>query len=394
MQAIPTTNQTRAASTRQLFSYPFRIFFLSMTVLALTAIPLWVLEVTGTVHLPLAMPGLLWHQHEMLFGFLTAAIAGFLLTAVCVWTQTERTHGWRLVLLWLVWLGGRLLLGLGEGLPDWLVQGVNLAFLPLVMIDAGWRIWHARQLRQLMILVVLGLLWAMQVGFVTGLDMRFSHGALIMAMALISIIGGRITPAFSMGWLRQRGRDTSAIRMVPALDMAVLASMILLMLSLVTGWQTITAVLAGIAALLMLVRLYNWKGWLVRSEPLLWILHLSILWVPVALILLAGSLTLGWPSNAWSHAAGTGAVGCLILGVIARVSLGHTGRPLVLPKGMVAAFVAIHLAALVRVITAFELLPWHSGIGISSLLWMGAYAAFLIRYTGILASPRPDGKAG
>ncbi len=114
MQAIPTTNQTRAASTRQLFSYPFRIFFLSMTVLALTAIPLWVLEVTGTVHLPLAMPGLLWHQHEMLFGFLTAAIAGFLLTAVCVWTQTERTHGWRLVLLWLVWLGDVCYSGLGK----------------------------------------------------------------------------------------------------------------------------------------------------------------------------------------------------------------------------------------------------------------------------------------
>src|SRR5690606_32456364 len=101
----------------------------------------------------------------------------------------------------------------------------------------------------------------------------------------------------------------------------------------------------------------------VRSEPLLWILHLSILWVPVALILLAGSLVAGWPSNAWSHAAGTGAVGCLILGVIARVSLGHTGRPLVLPKGMVLAFVAIQLAALIRVLTAFEVIPWHPGIG-------------------------------
>src|SRR5690554_8125417 len=348
MQAHPTSAEQSGANLKQLFAYPFRIFFLSMTVLTLVGIPLWVLEVTGVLQLPLAMPALFWHQHEMLFGFLSAAIAGFLLTAVCVWTQTERTHGLPLALLWGVWLAGRLLLALGGSLPDLLVQGINLAFMPLVMIDAGWRVWHARQKRQVMFVVVLGLLWLMQIGFVTRLDMSFSYGALIMAMALISIIGGRITPAFTAGWLRQRGGDASAVKMIPALDMAALFSMILLMASLVTGWQTLTAIIAVVAAALMLVRLYNWTGWLVRSEPLLWILHLSILWVPVALILLAGSLVAGWPSNAWSHAAGTGAISCLILGVIARVSLGHTGRPLVLPKGMVLAFVAIQLAEIGR----------------------------------------------
>ncbi|MGF2733954.1 NnrS family protein [Marinobacter sp. DUT-1] len=394
MQAIPTSATKDAASIRQLFSYPFRIFFLSMTVLALVVVPVWVMQVTGVLNLPLAMPGLFWHQHEMLFGFLSAAVAGFLLTAVCVWTGTNRTHGVRLVALWGVWLAGRLVLAFGAGLPDWLVHTVNLAFLPLVMIDAGWRVWHARQKRQLMILVVLGLLWLMQIGFVLRLDMTYSYGALIMAMALISIIGGRITPAFSSGWLRQHGLDASGIRMVPALDMATLFSMILLMASLVTGWQTISGLLAIVAATLMLVRLAGWKGWLVREEPLLWILHLSILWVPVALALLAGTLLAGWPSNAWSHAAGTGAVSCLILGVIARVSLGHTGRPLVLPRGMVLAFIAIHLAALIRVLTALDIIPWHPGIGSSTVLWFVAFGLFLIRYTGVLASPRPDGKEG
>lgn len=394
MQAIPTTETAGGASVRQLFGYPFRIFFLSMTILAMVAIPVWVLQVSGAIQLPLAMPGLFWHQHEMLFGFLSAAIAGFLLTAVCVWTQTERTHGLRLALLWGVWLAGRLLLAFGAGLPDWLVHGVNLAFLPLVMLDAGWRVVHAKQKRQLMILVVLGLLWLMQIGFVTRLDPAFSYGALIMAMALISIIGGRITPAFSAGWLRQRGLDATQVRMVPALDMAVLFNMVLLMASLVSGWQTITAILAVTAAVLMLVRLAGWKGWLFRTEPLLWVLHLSILWVPVALLLLAGSLLAGWPASAWTHAAGTGAVGCLILGVIARVSLGHTGRPLVLPGGLVTAFILIHLAALVRVITAFEVIPWNAGVGVSSLLWMLAFGIFLARYTRILSSPRPDGKEG
>ncbi|NWN90992.1 NnrS family protein [Marinobacter adhaerens] len=394
MQAIPTTDQATSPSVSQLFGYPFRIFFLSMTILALLVIPLWVLQVTGAINLPLAMPGLFWHQHEMLFGFLSAAIAGFLLTAVCVWTQTERTHGFRLVLLWGVWLAGRLLLALGADLPDWLVQGFNLAFLPLVMLDAGWRIWHARQKRQIMIMVVLGLLWLMQIGFVTRLDMAYSHGALIMALALISIVGGRITPAFTTGWLRKQGLDPSAIKTSPGLDMATLFSMILLTASLVTGWQTLTGILAVIAGTLTLIRLYNWKGWLARKEPLLWVLHLSILWVPVSLYLLAGTLFAGWPSNAWSHAAGTGAISCLILGVIARVTLGHTGRPLVLPKGMVVAFIAVQLSALIRVVTAFEIIPWHPGIGSSSLLFIFAYGMYLVRYTRIIASPRPDGRAG
>lgn len=394
MQAIHSVHKAGAASIGQLFSYPFRIFFLSMTLLALLVVPAWVMQITGVIQLPLAMPGVLWHQHEMLFGFLSAAIAGFLLTAVCVWTQTNRTHGLMLVGLWGIWLAGRLLLAAGAGLPDWLVQGVNLAFLPLVMLDAGWRIWRARQMRQLLILVVLGLLWVMQIGFVTQLDMSFSHGALIMALALISIIGGRITPAFTTGWLRQRGLDASAVKTVPALDLATVFSLIALMAVLVSGWQMLSGLLALLAGALLLVRLAGWKGWLVRKEPLLWVLHLSIFWVPVSLFLLAGSLLAGWPSSAWIHAAGTGAVACLILGVIARVALGHTGRPLLLPSGMVLAFCAIHLAALVRVLTAFAVIPWHPGIGTSTLLWLVAFGLFLYRYTGILASPRPDGREG
>ncbi|MCM0613167.1 NnrS family protein [Marinobacter sediminum] len=394
MTAIPTSGAMAPASIRQLFSYPFRIFFLSMSILALLVIPAWVLQVTGVINLPLALPGLFWHQHEMLFGFLSAAIAGFLLTAVCTWTQTSRTHGSRLVALWGVWLAGRVLLAFGGGLPDWLVHIVNLAFLPLVMLDAGWRIWHARQKRQLLIMVVLGLLWLMQVGFVLKLEMTYSYGALIMAMALISIIGGRITPAFSTGWMRQQGLDPSTVRVVPALDLTSLACMILLMLSLVMGWQTASGVLAIAAAILVSVRLAGWKGWHTRREPLLWILHLSILWIPVALVLLAGTLLADWPSNAWSHAAGAGAISCLILGVMARVSLGHSGRPLILPRGMVMAFVAIHLAAAIRVLTALTVIPWHPGIGISTALWLLAFGMFLARYTVILASPRPDGKEG
>lgn len=391
--AIPTPSADRA-SIGQLFGYPFRIFFLSMALLVVVVLPVWVLQATGTLQLPLALPGVLWHQHEMLFGFLTAAIAGFLLTAVCTWTQTDRIHGLRLALLWGVWLAGRLLLAFGGDLPVWLVQGVNLAFLPLVMIDAGWRVWHARQKRQLMILVVLGLLWLMQIGFVTRLDPVYSYGALLMGLALISIVGGRITPAFTSGYLSRQGLSPTLVKNSAKLDMASVFAMIVLLAMLVSGWRTLAGVMAIVAAGIMLVRLYNWKGWLTHKEPLLWVLHLSILWVPVALVLLAGHLLLEWPSNAWAHAAGAGAIGCLIFGVIARVTLGHTGRPLVLPRGMVTAFVLIQLAAVARVLTAFNILGWHAGIGVSTLLWLIAFGIFLWSYTHILASPRPDGKIG
>lgn len=383
-----------ASSLGQLFAYPFRVFFLSLTLLAIAVVPAWVMIVSGQWQPPLAMPGIYWHQHEMLFGFLSAAIAGFLLTAVCVWTQTERSHGARLLALWLVWLAGRGLLSFGGDLPDTLVQGVNLAFLPLVMVDAGWRVWRTRQWRQLMILVVLGLLWAMQAGFVLTLQPVFIDGALIMALALIGIIGGRITPAFTRNWLRQQHDDGDAVKMRPWLDRAVLINLVALLATTVAGLATVSGVLAIPAALLTLIRLAGWQGWRTRGEPLLWVLHLSILWVPVALALFAGHQLLAWPGNASSHAAGTGAIACLILGVMARVALGHTGRPLTLPQGLVTAFLALQLAAVLRVLTALGTLPWHPGIGTATVLWCLAFGLFLWRYGSILASPRADGRPG
>lgn len=381
-------------SVRQLFSYPFRIFFLSLTLIAIVFVPLWVLVATGVIRPPLAMPGILWHQHEMLFGFLSAAIAGFLLTAVCVWTNTERTHGARLLGLWLVWLAGRLLLLLGGGLPDLLVQVVNLAFLPLVMLDAGWRVWQARQRRQLVILVILGLLWSMQIAFVVTLSAKFIAGGLIMAMALSGIIGGRITPAFSTGWLRQQGRDPSVIRVIPRLDLLAVLSMVAVLAFKLAELNVATGAASFAAAVFMLARLVGWRGWLVARNPLLWILHVSLLWIPVSLVLLAGYHLLGWPASAWGHAAGLGVVGSLVLGVVARVALGHTGRPLALPPGMVTAFIAIQLAALVRVTTAFGGIDWVLGVRMSGALWVLAFTLFLVRYTGILMKPRFDGREG
>lgn len=381
-------------SFRQLFAYPFRIFFLSLAVLAVIAVPLWLWQLMGPVNLPLAMPGFYWHQHEMAFAFLHAGIAGFLLTAVTVWTGTVRLHGLPLMLLWLVWVAGRLTMTLGAELPQWLVLVVNLAFIPLVMLDAGRRLVAAKQWRHLPLLVVLGLLWLMQLGFLLDPAGPWLAGALVLAAALMLIVGGRITPNFSLGWLRARGARTERIVTLPRLEQAMQVSLLLALLAVISQ-QPMAIVLSTLpAALLSLWRILLWRGWRVRAEPLLWILHLSLLWVPVGLGLLAGSALGLWPENVWVHALGIGAMGGLILGVISRVALGHTGRPLALPAGMISAFFMIQAAALVRVFTALSLLPWMAGVNVSAALWLLAYALFLWRYTRVLASPRVDGKPG
>lgn len=388
--------RTAVASTRRLFDHPFRVFFLVTGIWAVLAVPLWLLMLFGVIDAPLAVPSLLWHQHEMLFGLLHPAIAGFLLTAVCVWTQTERLHGLPLLGLALVWLAGRIAMLAGEALPGGLVMAVNLAFLPLVMLDAGRRVVTVRQWRQLVLMVVLGVLWAAQLGFWLAPYGVAPSVAMLATMLLMLVIGGRITPAFSGGWLRMHGEADLADRIAnrPWLERSMLTLAAILLVAVLLQ---VSALVAGVALALAAVtatRIALWRGWRVRAEPLLWILHLSLAWIPVALLLLAlGQLGL-LPVSAWLHAAGVGAMGGLILGVMSRVALGHTGRPLALPAGIASAFVLIHAGAVLRVTAAVSVGPWLPLIAVSTLCWVIAFGLFVARYTPILLAPRPDGRPG
>ncbi len=377
------------------FAYPFRVFFLSAAMLAALVVPAWLALLLHDAHAPLAFAPLHWHQHEMLFGFLHAAIAGFLLTAVCAWTGTERLHGAPLAALWLVWLAGRVLMAVGAGAPAWLVHAVDLAFLPLVMLDAGRRIWQARQHRQLIVLAVLGALWAMELGFHLDPAGPHARGALLAAMLLMLVIGGRITPAFSGNWLRLRGTDPGRVEVKPWLERLTLGAVAAVVVTQVAAVPAgVSAVAAVLAAAASLMRLVLWRGWLVRAEPLLWILHLALAWIPLALLLLAAA-ELGYvPASAWVHAAGAGAMGSLTLGVMARVALGHTGRPLTLPAGMTAAFVLMLAAGVARVLTTLQALPWRAGLVAAAVLWTAALLIFLVRYVPVLTRPRVDGTPG
>lgn len=380
-------------------AYPFRPFFLSCAWAATLLVPLWILMVSGAIELSPALPALHWHQHEMLAGVLYSAIAGFVLTAVCAWTGTPPLRGTWLLALWLLWLLPRvaLLLGLAPALS--LV--LDLVFLPVVAAIVTARVLPARQWRQLPLVALLLLLWGTDLGFHLSAEVRWLHATVLATALLILLVGGRITPAFSRNWLQRQGREAAGIAEFPGLErVTAISCLTLFVLHVVTMlWPAAVsplaiAAVAAAAGLASLWRLATWRGWLVREEPLLWILHAGLLWVSVGL-LLRGAAALGWVSNTvWLHALGSGAIGTMILGVMARVALGHTGRPLRPPAGMLTAFWLVLAAGLLRILTALNTLDWQLGVTLSSLAWSAAFGLFLWRYTRILCTPRVDGKPG
>lgn len=388
---MATSNQ----AWRVVFNYPFRIFFLSTAASALVLVPLWLLFLLGKLESGSVLPPLHWHQHEMLAGFLNSAIAGFLLTAVGAWTGTKALAGRALAGLWLVWLGGRVALLL-PWLPGWLAAAIDLAFLPLVALLVALPVAAARQWRQLPLLLVLSALWLADLAFHITADPRWLRVAILLAAALMLAVGGRITPAFSRNWLQARGVLQPPVQTRPMLEVMALGSAVLL--AVAEGWPALPAwliaSLAGAACLASAARLWLWRGWLVRSEPLLLVLHLGLLWVVVAYLLRALAAMGPVSDTVWLHALGSGAMGTLILGVMARVALGHTGRPLIVPAGIVAAAWLVVAAGLLRVVTGLQWLDWSVGVYASALCWVAAFALFWWRYFPVLIAPRVDGKVG
>lgn len=381
---------------RRLFAYPFRIFFLSAALLAALAVPWWTASVTGAVPVPI-LPA--WHAHEMLYGFLAAAIAGFLLTAVCRWTDSNPVSGGWLFGLYALWLLPRLAAAGGASpLP---VQLADLAFLPLVILAAARPILRVRQWRQLPLLAALALFWCCDLAFHASGDPRWLHGGLLLGALLVVLVGSRITPAFSRNWLRQRGGAAADVADPGWLAWPLYAVFLLLLAG--EAWTifgaagppaALTAVVSLAGAGLLLLRLLYWRGWRVWREPLLWVLHLGVLSIVPGLVL-RGLAALGFvAASAWLHLLGVGAVAVTILGVMARVALGHTGRPLVLARGMVVAFALLLAALTLRVAAALGLLGWEPTVIASALTWFMAFALYLWYYSSVLMNPRPDGRPG
>lgn len=385
-----------------LLSYPFRPFFLLTALFAAAAVVVWLDLLFGAGVLRPGVAPVWWHMHEMLFGLIPAAIAGFLLTAMSNWTGTRPPQGWSLLGLLLLWLAGRLAMAFGGALPAWSVAIVDMSFLAALTVFVATVLIRHGSRRNYPLAAALGALLLanglmhLEMAGVPGI--AYGTGALL-GMNLITlfmvVIGGRITPAFTANWLRMHGGAPERIRRSEWLDRVALISVALMIpADWMTGQPWLGALVALVAAISNGARCLRWSGWLAYREPLLWILHLGYAWIVVALLLKSLTPLLGLAPTVWLHAMGAGAAGTLIIGVMTRVSLGHTGRTMQLPRWAVSMYWAILLAGVIRILAATPLLDYRLGLTVSALAWSLAFALFVAFYWLILTRPRVDGRFG
>lgn len=377
------------------FALGFRPFFLGAGIFSVLLIGLWLAFYKGNLPLALFIPTEQWHAHEMLFGFSGAVIAGFLLTAVQNWTGMRTPSGKLLALLFFLWLAGRLTPFVPD-LPSELYALIDIALFPAIMIAIARPILRAKQIRNAGFPVMLGMLTlsnmmvhAQWLGYAQTATAGFLL-AIYMIVLMMVVMGGRVIPSFTDGKLRTQAKRWKALEwLAPATTLATLAAVLVLPVS------PLTALIASAAAAVHAVRLAGWYTRKYWSVPLLWVLHLGYGWIVIGFVLTSlGSLQIVAPSLAL-HAFTTGAIGTLTLGMMARVSLGHTGRMLEPARIVHLAFGLITLGAAIRVCLPIVMPDsYATAILVSGLFWMAAFAIFVLIYAPILIQSRVDGKPG
>ena len=374
----------------------FRPFYLLAGAFAAVGLPIWHFAPGALLPGEPYLAGSAWHAHEMVFGFAAAVLTGFLLTAARAWTGLATPSGWRLALLALLWVAGRLLVATGPAFPAIVV---DCLFLPCVSLAVALPVLKARNWRNLPVAAVPALLGVANLLFHLDhaglIALARANGGALLALdlfaLLVALMAGRVIPAFTANAVPQAKPRRDAF--VEALAFGALA--VLLLADPLEPWLPGGLWLAGVAAagaLAHVARLWLWDPAATRGEPLLWVLPLSYAWLPTALILRALWLAdVDVPAAAAFHALGAGAMGGLMLGMMTRSALGHTGRPLAARPVEWLAYALVHLGAALRVFGPFagaEAEP-HA-FAASSVLWSGAFALFVAAYWPILTRPRID----
>jgi len=383
--ATISISQASAASARRDYNGPaflsggFRPFFLLAAIWAALAVPLWLAAYEHGYPLPGTLPPMLWHAHEMIYGYGLAVVTGFLLTAVPNWTGRLPIAGVPLAALAILWLAGRVALFAGPvaGASVDLAYTLVLAAVVAREVTAAKRFHNLPVVGTLLFLLAgnaLVHLQALDIAYTAPLGNRIGIATLI---ALVSLIGGRIVPSFTRNWLA-RERPQAAL---PTPHDRIDTVCLLVIVAALVGWvvdaqsavSRALAIAGGVAAL---VRLARWRGLSTVREPLLFILHLGYAWVAVGMLLLGLGIAL---PGAPVHAFTVGAIGTMTLAVMTRASLGHTGRALVAGHGTVAIYVLITLAALMRV--AAPLSPWPLVLtSLAGCAWSAAFGLFALLY--------------
>ncbi|NQZ22143.1 MAG: NnrS family protein [Colwellia sp.] len=386
-----------------LFRLGFRPFFLGGAVFSLISITLWLLMYQGTISLSPYGGGYWWHIHEMIFGFGSAIIAGFLLTAVQNWTGIPSVKGKPLAALFFLWLAGRLFMLMPELLGTFVSSLIDLSFLLAVTYVLAKPILAKKQYQNLFFVPLLVMFTLANAEmhlasfYPQSVAVSYSgYAGILLVLFLISVMAGRVVPMFTAN-----GTQTTKATPAPLLDKLANGSLLLTMLMLLLhpfiGFVPMFfGALLIFAGIFQLIRWLRWRPWITLGVPLLWSIHFALKFIWFGLILLGFSYIIDEiPSNHIWHLLTVGGMGGIILAMISRVSLGHSGLPLTPPKLMSLAFAFITIAALIR---SFG--PWLMPektllfIDISGFCWLVAFGLFTFYYAPILLKAREDGRPG
>ena len=386
--------------TPALWRQAFRPFFLGGSLFSILALFAWGAVLTGAVNNFTPYGGVLfWHAHEMIFGFGAAIVCGFLLTAVQSWTGIRATHGYPLAGLFSLWLAARLLLAVNLDGWQWLIAVVDVSFFPVLSILVGQFLYKAGSYRNMILLPVLNLLAFANLATHLSVLMDQPHffrwgaySAVALVVLLITIIGGRVIPMFTAN-----GTQTPMVAPIRWLESSVIASTLVIVLLFSTQLvqvlpRFLTVLIFVFAALVHGYRVYRWRFNVTLRVPLVWSLHLAYWFIPCGLGLYALHYA-GTPLSLSTalHGLTAGAMGTIILAMITRVSLGHTGRSFETGQLVALSFALIFAAGLARVLGGlFPQLGIHA-YGLAILFWIVGYSIFLGNNCKALFTPRPDG---
>lgn len=387
-----------------LFNLGFRVFFFSAGLFAVVSVGTWLLMYTGQIDLDLTDAPARWHAHEMLFGYILAAVAGFFLTVIPNWTRAKAQKGPILMTLSALWLLGRIVVWNQGSLPYGIVMAGGMLFLLVFSAVVARPLLDPQHRRQFVFVPILMCLIAANAlmhldafGFAAlGLDLG-QRGLMLgvdAMVVLVALMGGRVTPSFTSSFL---GHADPALKIAqrPGLDRAVMAATWgVLVIDFVWPERWLGGGMALIASVLHLVRLSGWQSLRTLGNPIVWVLHLGYLWLVIGLAL-KGLADFDVLSQTGAlHALTIGGIGTMTMAIMTRASLGHTGRSVVARPLIVVAYILLSIAALARL----AVMVWPEAtmelVVVAGAAWILAFAAFFVIYAPILMRPRIDGRPG
>ncbi len=375
----------------------FRPFYIAGALVACLSLPVWMAAFLGSATLGTTVPALLWHAHEMLFGFAATIIVGFLLTAVKAWTGHATPRGAVLGALVVLWLAARIA---AFTAPYAVYAALDVLLVPVVALLLLRVLLLADNRRNLPLMGILFLLALANtvfhlaaLGWLPLNPVQALYAALALIVMVECVIAGRVVPAFTSS--ATPGLKIQMPRRQEMATLGVTALGLLLWVFAPAGLAGVAGAALALAAVLQLARMGHWKPQLTLRRPILWILHVSYAWIPLGLALLALAEWGLVPTSAGVHALAVGATGGLIIGMLTRTARGHTGRPLQASRAEVLAYALVMAAAVLRVLVPLASAQWYVlAVVLAAAAWSLAFGIYLVVFTPWLLRTRADGKDG